>query len=141
VAPTTLIHWPKTDITALQEIEYTHHLNIIDIGSQDNGDYCLKVCLQAIHLSRAGLVHGGLIFTMLDAALGRAVIQKLQRGYSSPTLEMKINYFRPACVGELTARGRIVNHSKKLCYAEGEVNNEEGKLIARATGTFFIKQL
>ena len=78
---------------------------------------------------------------MLDAALGRAVIHKLQKGYSSPTIEMKINYFRPAATGELIARGRIINQSKRLCYAEGEVNNGQGKLIARATGTFFIKQL
>ena len=125
----------------MQDIEYTRHLDIVDIGPQDNGDYCLKVDLHAIHLSRAGLVHGGLIFTMLDAALGRAVIHKLQKGYSSPTIEMKINYFRPAATGELIARGRIINQSKRLCYAEGEVNNGQGKLIARATGTFFIKQL
>jgi acyl-CoA thioesterase len=124
----------------VQDIEYTRHLDIADIGPQDNGDYCLKVDLQAIHLSRAGLVHGGLIFTMLDAALGRAVIHKLQKGYASPTIEMKINYFRPAAAGVLIARGRIINQSKRLCYAEGEVNNEAGKLIARATGTFFIKQ-
>lgn len=124
----------------MQDIEYTRHLDIIDIGLQDNGDYCLKIDLQAIHLSRAGLVHGGMVFTMLDAALGRAVIHQLQRGYSSPTIEMKINYFRPVSAGELIAHGRIVNQSKQLCYAEGEVVNGEGKLIARATGTFFIKQ-
>ncbi len=125
----------------MQDIEYTGHLDIIDIGPQDDGDYCLKIDLQAIHLSRAGLVHGGMVFTMLDAALGRAVINQLQRGYSSPTIEMKINYFRPASAGELIARGRVVNQSKQLCYAEGEVVNGEGKLIARATGTFFIKPM
>ena len=125
----------------MQDIEYTRHLDIIDIGPQDNGDYALKIDLQQIHLSRAGLVHGGMVFTMLDAALGRAVIHQLQQGYSSPTIEMKINYFRPASAGELFARGRVINQSKQLCYAEGEVINSENKLIARATGTFFTRQM
>jgi uncharacterized protein (TIGR00369 family) len=93
---------PHKGTSALQDIEYTRHLDIIDIGPQDDGDYCLKIDLQAIHLSRAGLVHGGMVFTMLDAALARAVINQLPRGYSSPTIEMKINYFRPASAGELS---------------------------------------
>lgn len=121
--------------------EYTDHLAICDTGLQSNGDYLVEIDLQAIHLSRAGLVHGGMVFTMLDAAMGRAVIARLQPGFTSPTIEMKINFFRPAAAGKLIARGRIVNSSKQLSYAEGEVNNEEGKLVARATGTFFVKPI
>lgn len=125
----------------MQENEYTQHLDIIDLGPQGNGDYCLEVTLQSMHLSRAKLVHGGMVFSMLDAAMGRAVMRTLEPGFASPTVEMKINYFRPADSGKLHARGRVVNRSKQLCYAEGEVSNDAGKLVARATATFFIKQL
>lgn len=121
--------------------EYTEHLDIIDVGVQENGDYCVEIRLQPLHLSRAGLVHGGMVFTLLDAAMGRAVIHTLEPGFTSPTIEMKINFFRPADSGMLLARGRIVNRSKQLCYAEGEVRSGADKLIARATGTFFIKPL
>ena len=122
-------------------VEYSNHLKIQDIGFDSEGSYLLEVDLEAIHLSRAGLVHGGMIFSMLDAALGRASIAQLPEGFACPTVEMKINYFRPVATGKIRAKGRVVNKSKQLCYAEGEVLSEEGKLIARSTGTFFIKQL
>ncbi len=122
-------------------IEYTRHLKIRDIGLDAEGCYLIDVDLEAIHLSRAGLVHGGMIFSLLDAALGRTVMSHVGQGFSCPTVEMKINYFRPAAAGKLIAKGRVINKSKQLCYAEGEVVNEEGKLIARSTGTFFIKTL
>lgn len=124
-----------------QEIEYTKHLKIKDIGVDNDGCYLTEVELDPIHMSRANLVHGGMVFTLLDCTLGRAVHSQIPVKHTSPTIEMKINYFRPAASGKLTCKGWIVNKGKQLCYAEGEVTNEEGKLIARATGTFFIKPL
>lgn len=127
------------------EIEYTQYLKIKDIGTDNNADnmgcYLTEVELEPIHMSKANLVHGGMIFTMLDATLGRAIAQQMPENYTWPTIEMKINYFRPAQSGKLTCKGWVVNKSKQLCYAEGEVTNEAGKLIAKATGTFFIKPL
>lgn len=121
------------------ETEYTRHLKIHDLGLDDNGDYTLEVELEPIHLSRAGHVHGGMVFTLLDAAMGRAIYSTLPHGHTSPTIEMKINYFRPASTGKLRCKGRVVNRGKQLCYAEGEVTNADDKQIARATGTFFLK--
>lgn len=125
----------------MSDIEYTDYLKLQDIGLDKDGCYITELELQPIHLSRAKLVHGGMLFTMLDATLGRTVISQIPEGYTSPTVEMKINYFRPASSGKLICTGRIVNKSKQLCYAEGEIHNGQGKLIARATGTFFIKAL
>ena len=56
-----------------------------------------------------------------------------------PTIELKINYFRPVAAGELHAWGQVINSSRHLCYVEGEVNGDDNKLIARANGTFFVK--
>ncbi len=124
-----------------QEIEYTKYLKIQDIGTDKDGCYVTEVELEPIHMSRANLVHGGMVFTLLDCTLGRAVHSQIPEKHTSPTIEMKINYFRPAVSGKLTCKGWIVNKGKQLSYAEGEVSNEEGKLIARATGTFFVKPL
>lgn len=124
-----------------QGIDYTEHLKIKDVGTDEDGSYILEVDLEQIHLSRANLVHGGMVFSLLDSALGRAVLRHIPDGYASPTLEMKINYFRPAAAGKLIAKGRVINSSKQTCYAEGEVVDDTGRLIARASGTFFVKQL
>ena len=123
------------------ETEYTKHLKIQDKGLTEEGFYRTEEELEAIHLSRVNLVHGGMVFSMLDATMGRAVFEQLPKTHGAPTIEMKINYFRPQQSGKLICEGKVINKSKQLCYAEGEVRNEEGKLIAKATGTFFIKPM
>ena len=119
--------------------EYTRYLQIEDDGIQDDGRYLLHTRLSDIHLSRAGLVHGGMIFSMLDAAMGRAAMAHFENRCFCPTIELKINYFRPVATGKLLAWGEVINSSRRLCYLEGEVHSDAGKLIARATGTFFVK--
>jgi len=98
----------------------------------------LALKLRQEHMSRANRVHGGVLFTLLDMALGSAVVKSLERGRGCATLEMKINYFRPIREGIVRAEGRLVNRSRRTAYAEGEAVNEEGKVLAKASGTFFI---
>jgi acyl-CoA thioesterase len=100
----------------------------------------LVLKLRQEHMSRASRVHGGVLFTLLDTALGSAVVKSLERGRGCATLELKINYFRPVQEGVVRAEGRLVNRSRRTAYAEGEVLNEEGKILAKASGTFFITE-
>ena len=98
----------------------------------------LALRLTPNHMSRANRVHGGVLFTLLDTALGGAVVSALPEGKGCATLEMKINYFRPIQHGRVVAEGRLVNRSRHTAYAEGEVVNEDGKVLAKASGTFFL---
>lgn len=120
-------------------LEYTQHLQFQDLGADANGAYRIAVDVEAIHLSRAGLVHGGLLFSMLDAAMGRAAMRHVDNRCQCPTVEMKINYFRPVSEGRLLACASVVNSGKSLCYLEGDIVNTDAKRVARATGTFFLK--
>ncbi len=90
------------------------------------------------HMSRAERVHGGVLFSLLDTAMGRAVISALPTGKGCATVEMKINFFRPVQSGRVKAIGRLVNLTRHTAYTEGELHNEEGKLVAKTSGTFFI---
>ena len=56
---------------------------------------------------------------------------------SMATVEIKINYFRPATSGELHCKTKVIHCGKKLANLESEIW-EADKLIARANGTFFI---
>ena len=117
--------------------EFTGHLGIESIGMVD-GAFVLELQLDARHLSWASRAHGGVLFTLLDTALGRSVIAELPPGRGCATVEMKINYFRPVQHGRIRATGRCVQRTRSLAYAEGEVRNEADKILARATGTFFL---
>ncbi len=98
----------------------------------------LALTLGPTHMSRANRVHGGVLFSLLDTALGGAVVGGLPAGKGCATLELKINYFRPIQHGRVVAEGRLVNLSRSTAYAEGEVRNEQGKILAKASGTFFV---
>lgn len=121
----------------MSDLEFTESLGFRTLGMRD-GAFLIEVALEPRHLSRAERVHGGVLFSLLDTALGRAVIEELPPGRGCATVEIKINYFRPVQHGVLRAAGRCVQKTRSLAYAEGDVTNEEGKLLARATGTFFL---
>jgi uncharacterized protein (TIGR00369 family) len=123
----------------MSDLEFTDYLGVRTLGMQD-GAFVLELDLEERHMSRAQRVHGGVLFSLLDTALGRAVIDALPQGRGCATVELKINYFRPVQSGTVRASGRVVQKTKSLAYAEGDVVNDEGKLVARATGTFFITQ-
>ncbi len=120
-------------------MEFTHELGIRTTREED-GQCRLDVLLRPIHMSRAGRAHGGLLFTLLDTAIGRAVISSLPEGRGCATVECKINFFRPVKEDELVATGEVKNVTRSTAYAEGSVTNREGKLVARASGTFFLTE-
>jgi acyl-CoA thioesterase len=103
-----------------------------------DGATSLQLDLAPRHMSRANRVHGGVLFTLLDSALGRSILNALPEGRGCATVESKVNYFRPVQKGRVTARGRLKELTKSLAYAEGEVLNDQGKVLARASGTFFL---
>lgn len=119
------------------DVEFTEYLGFRTLGMQD-GAFVIELELERRHMSRAERVHGGVLFSLLDTALGRAVIEELPPGRGCATVELKINYFRPVQFGTVRASGRCVQKTKSLAYAEGDVVNDEGKLLARATATFFL---
>lgn len=120
-------------------MEFTDALGV-QVTHAESGECRIDLEIQPLHLSRAERVHGGVLFTLLDTAMGRAVISRLPEGRGCATVECKINYFRPVQAGALVTVGRVVNLSRSVAYAEGSITNDEDKLVARASGTFFLTE-
>lgn len=117
--------------------EFTEHLGIDTVEAHD-GQCQLGLTIDARHLSRAERVHGGVFFTLLDTAMGRAVISRLPEGRGCATIEAKINFFRPVQEGRLRAEAVCVYLSRRTAYAEGRLVDAEERLVAKATGTFML---
>jgi acyl-CoA thioesterase len=94
----------------------------------------LALILGPTHMSRADRVHGGVLFSLLDTALGGAVVNALPQGKGCATLEIKINYFRPIQHGRVVAEGRLVNLSRSTAYAEGRCGTKKGRCSPRRRG-------
>ena len=86
-------------------------------------------------LNYNGVVHGGLIATMMDFAGGAAARGD---GRMYVTSDMNVNFIGNIGSGKLTAESDIVSRGGTLCNVHMRVTAEDGKkLIADGTGTYF----
>ncbi len=117
--------------------DFTTEIGITTTRSEDG--QCVMECpVTTLHMSTADRVHGGVFFTMLDTAMGRAVISKLPEGRGCATLEAKINYFRPVQAGLLRAEANVVTMTRRTAFVEATLTDEEERVICRASGTFML---
>jgi uncharacterized protein (TIGR00369 family) len=86
-------------------------------------------------LNPMGVVQGGFVAAMLDDTLGPALVCTLPPGQFAPTIELKVNFIRPAPLGVLIGAGRIVSRGGTIAFLSGELRTEQGDLIATATAT------
>lgn len=90
------------------------------------------------HMNPHGVVHGAVIYALADTGMGGALTSQLEEGEICSTIEIKINYFRPALAGRLSCRTEIVNKGRKTAMMESTVSDAKERLIAMAMGTFMI---
>jgi len=92
------------------------------------------------HYNPMGNVHGGYAATILDSAIGCAVLSRLKAGQSFTTLELKVAYHRAMteATGPVRAEGTIVTLGRRTAFVEGKLVDGNGKLIASATSTCLI---
>lgn len=95
---------------------------------------------QESHYNPIGVVHGGLVCTLLDSALGCAVHTTLPAGIGYTSIEIRVSYLRPVTrhSGTLTCTGRVVKPGRRAAFAEGEVVDGAGKVVATATSSLLV---
>ena len=87
------------------------------------------------HANPMGTLHGGILCDIADAAMGMAFASTLAPGESFTTIELKINFFRPVWDARLRAEGKVVRRGSTIGYAECEIADEGGRLVAKASST------
>ncbi|MCI0856483.1 MAG: PaaI family thioesterase [Chloroflexi bacterium] len=85
-----------------------------------------------------GVLHGGVIYTMVDYSMGSAVQPDLPEGEYCATIEAKINYLSAVREGTLTVDTEVVKQGRNIAFTESKVTDEQGKLVATGSGTIFI---
>jgi uncharacterized protein (TIGR00369 family) len=87
------------------------------------------------HMNSWQAIHGGGVMTLLDAALSSACRSLDDDCIGATTVEMKVNFLAPAR-GPVIAEGRAQRAGRSLLFAEGELRDGGGTVVAKATGTF-----
>lgn len=88
-----------------------------------------------------GMVHGGVLATLLDSAMAGAVMSTLAKDSLCATLNLNVQFLANIRKPErlLTATGRLLQRTGKTAAAEGLVEDEQGNCLARATATILIR--
>jgi uncharacterized protein (TIGR00369 family) len=82
----------------------------------------------------AGYTHGGILATLVDLTADWALVSQTGRGV--PTVDMRVDYHRPAMQHDLTCKGRMVKSGKALAVCEAEILDPDGKLLASGRGVY-----
>jgi uncharacterized protein (TIGR00369 family) len=83
-----------------------------------------------------GTIHGGVLATLADTAMGLAVRTSVEPGRSHVTIEMTVHYLRPAAPGSIHAAATVLRSGSQIAYAEADVTTPDGTLLARASATY-----
>ncbi len=110
------------------------------LSEVEEGKVVFRGLPSAEHLNPLGTVHGGWAATIMDSALGCAVMTTLKPGEAYTTVEFKVNLVRPLLpgMGEVFCEGRIVHRGRTLATSEAWLKDKNGKLLAHGSETCAI---
>lgn len=81
-----------------------------------------------------GVAQGGFVCAWIDAAMSHASFT-LQPQMTPMSLELKVSYFAPVRPGRVIAEGWIEKPGKTNCFAEGQLLDSAGKVLAKGSST------
>lgn len=88
-------------------------------------------------INAAGTVHGGVLCTLMDTAMGMAVRSTLGVGLKSTTIELKVSFLRPLPFDGSTASvvGRVLKSGRRVTFAECHAYSGDAVLVGHGTST------
>ena len=90
--------------------------------------------------NRHGTVQGGMLAAMLDSATGNAVIANLSHHQTAVTTRLDTTFVKPAALGAITAKARLVKQDDRLAVAEAELWDSSGQIVARACAELRVRE-
>lgn len=89
------------------------------------------------HQSYPGRLHGGIISTILDEAIGRAIMMHADKEVWGVTVELQVRFKKPVPLDEeLRVIGRITKDSSRFFEGNGELLLGDGTVAAEAHGKY-----
>ncbi|MDD4356365.1 MAG: PaaI family thioesterase [Smithellaceae bacterium] len=109
----------------------------LSIEKLKNGFCQSKLQIREEFLNKRKIVHGGVIYSMVDISMGVAVYSTLKKGEETATIEIKINYLKPANKKVLDCEAKVIQRGKQIAVIEADIKSDD-IMIAKAIGTFSI---
>ncbi len=127
---------PKPNDPFRRQVPFLELLSIRRVNCHD-GKANVKMTVGEKHLRTLGILHGGVVTSLLDTAMGMAAGTYCPDGHYVVTVQLNANFIRPAWDGEtLLATGEIRHSGRQTAVALGEIRADDDVLVATGTGTF-----
>ena len=95
-------------------------------------DYCF-------HGSSGPIVHGGMVATLLDTAMGGACWSLMDQDEDFLTADLRTEFLRSARPGTLRAEGTVVQRNRRVVFCAAELH-QDGELVASARCTQIVRR-
>ena len=137
---------PDTEAIARQFLEALPHSRALGMTLQSIGD---GVAVLSMPWAEAlvgdpvtGVIHGGAVSALMDTASGAAVMCHPQAGFSTATLDLRIDYMRPATPGQvIRARAECHHVTRTVAFVRAvATDDDESRPVAMATGAFTVER-
>ena len=120
---------------AFERVPFAHFLQL-ELGEMKRGQATLHLEVRDELRQNNGVVHGGVIASLVDTAAAFALLTLLEKGQTSTTVDLTIHYLRPLLSGRSTAQARMVRAGRRLMVIAVDVLDETKTLVATALTTF-----
>jgi uncharacterized protein (TIGR00369 family) len=108
-----------------------------EVSSAEEGQAAVSLRAEQRHLNPSGTVHGGVISTLIDAAMAEALNTITEEDEQPFTIQITVNYMKPGKPGTLTSTAQVRKGGERITIVEAEVVQEDDEeVIALATGTY-----
>ena len=118
----------------VKESPYPHHMKMsIEHIEIDRADILIQ--LDQCHLQPFGIVHGGVVATIIDTATFWSAFLCLPEDAGLVNIDLKLNYLLPVVEGRLIAKGHCIRPGRSVSYAEAKVYDDQDRLVAHGTSS------
>jgi uncharacterized protein (TIGR00369 family) len=108
----------------------------MQVGAAEHGRAGARLRIGDAHLNPNGVVHGAVLFALVDTAMGSAAMSVLAEGQYATSVDIQLRFVRPASEGELVADVEVLKRGRHVIHLEGRVVGDDERVIATAAGTF-----
>ena len=139
------------DASSMSDADMLQHIrdNVVEPTRLLNGEFlsldpergvarCRFKIVPAFCHSQGTVCQGGFLTGMVDIAMANAALAKGRFAFAVPTLELKISFLEPVGPGHVIVEGRVMRWGGSVAFLEGDIRDEQGRLVVHATCTVKI---
>ncbi len=110
----------------------------IHVSRMEGGEAEAAIEIGPQHANNRGVAHGGVVSSLLDSAMGAAVISAIPKEWWCATTGLSVQFIAGAREGSLRATGKVTRLGRSIAFVYGEAKDGGGRLVATAQGTWHL---